>query len=178
MSDLSRRRFLQYGLCAASMAALPRMAWATTSAKELSFYHLHTGESLKLTYAEHGSYIPGALAELNHFMRDWRTGDVHAIDPQLLDQLHALQRLAGTPGAYNVICGYRSPKTNAMLHSHSEGVANHSLHLEGRAMDISLPGTELSQLHKAALSMQAGGVGYYPKSDFIHIDTGRVRRWG
>lgn len=178
MQDVSRRQFLQFGLGAAAVLTLPRMAWAAAPARNLSFYHLHTGESLKVTYAEDGQYIPSAMHELNHFMRDWRTGDVHAIDPALLDQLYALQHMVGTTGMYHVICGYRSPETNSMLHAHTEGVATHSLHLEGRAIDINLPGRDLSSLHKAALAMQAGGVGYYPHSDFIHIDTGRVRRWG
>ena len=178
MQSFSRRQFIQYGLCAVSIAALPRLAWAGTSARELSFYHTHTGETLRVAYAENGKYIPSAMQTLNHFMRDWRTGDAHPIDPALFDQLYALQRMVEKPGAYDVICGYRSPKTNQMLHAHSEGVANHSMHLEGRAMDIRLPGKDLASLHKAALSMNAGGVGYYPGSDFIHIDTGRVRRWG
>ena len=160
------------------MLAMPRFAWATIPQRQLAFYHLHTGESIRLAYVENGRYVPDALQELSHFMRDWRTGDAHPIDPALFDQLYALQHMVETPGPYHVICGYRSPKTNQMLHANSEGVANHSMHLEGRAMDIRLPGKDLASLHKAALSMNAGGVGFYPGSDFIHIDTGRVRRWG
>jgi uncharacterized protein YcbK (DUF882 family) len=178
MQHFSRRQFLKMSLCAAAVVALPRAARASAPARELAFYHQHTGETLRLAYFENGRYIPSALQALNHLLRDWRTGDVHDIDPTLLDQLHALQQKVETPGAYQVICGYRSPKTNEMLHAHSEGVANHSLHLEGRAIDISLPGKDLAHLHKTALSLQAGGVGYYPASDFIHLDTGRVRQWG
>lgn len=158
--------------------AVPRFAWAAAPARKLSLYHLHTGETLRLTYAEHGKIIPAAMHELNHFLRDWRTGNAHPIDPALLDQLYALQQKVETPGAYHVICGYRSPKTNDMLHAKSDGVASHSLHLEGRAIDISLPGKDLAHLRKAALSLRAGGVGYYPGSGFIHLDTGRVRSWG
>lgn len=178
MRQFSRRQFIQFGLTAIGAAALPRVAWAVAPARKLSFYHLHTGESVRLTYAEHGLYIPEAMHELNHFLRDWRTDDAHPIDPALLDQLYALQSLVEKPGAYHVICGYRSSKTNEMLHARSGGVASRSLHLEGRAIDVSLPGIELSRLHKAALSLEAGGVGYYPASDFIHLDTGRVRKWG
>ncbi|MDE3060963.1 MAG: DUF882 domain-containing protein [Pseudomonadota bacterium] len=178
MQPFSRRQFVKLGLCAASLATLPRMAWASAPARQLSFYHIHTGESVRLAYFENGRYMPGALQELNHFLRDWRTSDAHDIDPALFDQLYTLQQLVDMPGTYHVICGYRSPKTNQMLHSHSDGVAAHSLHLEGRAIDIYLPGKDLSLLHKAALSMQAGGIGYYPGSGFIHMDTGRVRHWG
>jgi uncharacterized protein YcbK (DUF882 family) len=178
MDNFSRRQFVKLGLCAAATMALPRPVWATAPARQLSFYHTHTGESVRLAYFESGQYVPGALQEFNYFLRDWRTNDAHNIDPTLFDQLYALQQLVETPGAYHVICGYRSPKTNQMLHAHSEGVANHSLHLEGRAIDINLPGKNLALLHKASLGMQAGGVGFYPASDFIHIDTGRVRSWG
>ena len=178
MPDFSRRSFIKLALCAGAYVATPRLALADRAPRALSFYNLHTGESLKLAYSENGSYIPSAMEALNHFMRDYRTGDVHPIDPSLFDQLYALQRRVGTPSAYHVISGYRSPKTNQMLHTHSDGVANHSMHLEGRAIDIRLEGTDLAILHKAALSMNAGGVGYYPASDFIHLDTGRVRQWG
>lgn len=178
MDSFSRRQFIGFGLCAAASAMLPRSLWAAAPEKQLAFYNLHTGESVKLAYCENGNYVPSAIQELNHFLRDYRTGDTHDIDPALYDQLYALQNLVETPGSYHVISGYRSPKTNQMLHANSEGVASHSLHMEGRAIDIRLPGRDLAQLHKAALSMQAGGVGYYPGSDFVHLDTGRVRRWG
>lgn len=178
MQDFTRRQLLKLGLCIAASAAMPRLAFADMSARKLSFYNMHTGEALNLTYYENGKYIPSAMQALKHFLRDYRTGDVHAIDPTLFDQLYALQNLVETPGMYHVISGYRSPKTNQMLHAHSEGVAKHSMHMEGRAIDICLPGKELKLLHKAALSMNAGGVGFYPDSNFIHIDTGRIRHWG
>ena len=178
MQDSSRRHFIKFAIVAAASMTVPRLAWASAPARTLSFYHLHTGETLNVAYCENGKYIPSAMQTLNHFLRDWRTDDVHNIDPALLDQLYALQQQMETRTPYHVICGYRSPKTNQMLHAHSEGVASHSMHLEGRAIDIRLPGKDLALLHKAALSMNAGGVGYYPGSDFIHIDTGRVRHWG
>lgn len=178
MESFSRRQFLQLGLCAAASMALPRLAWGAAQTKELAFYNLHTGESLKAVFAENGRYVPSAMAALNHLLRDYRTGDVHPIDPLLFEQLYSLQVLVEKPGAFNVISGYRAPKTNQILQARSDGVASRSLHLEGRAIDIRLPGKDLALLHKAALSMQAGGVGYYPSSDFIHLDTGRVRRWG
>src|SRR5579883_1729626 len=121
MQYFSRRQFIQFSVCVAASMALPRLAWASVPGRELSFYHLHTGETLRLTYAENGRYIPSAMQKLNHFLRDWRTGDAHEIDPALFDQLHALQHLVETPGAYRVICGYRSPKTNQMLHAQSDG---------------------------------------------------------
>jgi uncharacterized protein YcbK (DUF882 family) len=176
MQDSSRRKFIKLGVCTMTAMALPRIASA--SARQLSFYHLHTGETVRLAYYENGKYVPSAVQALNHFLRDWRTNDSHPVDPALFDQLYTLQQKVETPGTYHVICGYRSPKTNAALHEHSSGVASHSLHLEGRAIDISLPGKDLALLHKAALDMRVGGVGYYPSSDFIHLDTGRVRRWG
>lgn len=178
MEPLSRRQLIKLGFGAAAALSMPRAAFAAAPVRKLSFYHMHTGETLNVAYFEKGKYIPGALHEMNTILRDWRTGDVQAIDPALFDQLYALQRMVDTPGAYHVICGYRSPKTNQTLHARSDGVASHSLHLEGRAIDINLPGRGLAQLHKAALSMRAGGVGYYPSSDFIHLDTGRIRRWG
>jgi len=178
MPHFSRRQFLKIGICAAVSLGIPQLASASIPVKSLSFYHLHTGEKLKVAYAEYGQYIPSAMQELNHFLRDWRTGDTHHIDPKLLDQLYTLQQRMETHTPFDVICGYRSPKTNQMLHEQTEGVATHSLHLEGRAIDVRLPGKDLSRLHRAALSMQAGGVGYYPSSDFIHIDTGRLRHWG
>lgn len=174
----SRRQFVKIGLCAAACVAVPRLALAGTAARELSFYHTHTGEALRLVYRENGSYVPSAMRALNHFLRDYRTGAIHEMDPALFDQLYALQQLVEAPGTYQVISGYRSPKTNQAMHSRSEGVAKRSLHMEGRAIDIRLPGKDLNLLHEAALTIQTGGVGYYPDSDFIHIDTGRVRRWG
>lgn len=133
---------------------------------------------MAVVYREGRHYLSDALAEIDRVLRDHRSGDVHPIDPSLLDQLSRLGSLlhAGQH-AFHVISGYRSPHTNAMLASRSGGVARRSLHMDGRAIDIRLPGVPLSTVHRAALAMQAGGVGYYARSGFVHLDTGRVRRW-
>jgi uncharacterized protein YcbK (DUF882 family) len=178
----SRRDFLKTGLAAVSALTIPGLAWAGFRApirqvRSLGFYNLHTGESLKTVYYENGSYVAGALQEINYVLRDFRANEVKPIDPRLLDLLVALRDQLGTSAPYDVISGYRSPKTNAMLHTYSEGVAVHSLHMDGRAIDVRVPNRDLSTLHYAALSLRAGGVGYYPRSDFVHVDTGRVRCW-
>jgi uncharacterized protein YcbK (DUF882 family) len=176
--SISRRNILKLGLAAAAPLVLPRVALALPASRQLSFYHIHTGETLTAAYFDNGRYQPDALAALDKLMRDWRCDTVHAIDPAIYDQLFALQTKVDTPGAFHIICGYRSPATNAMLSDRSDGVAKHSLHMDGKALDLNLPGKDLAQLHAAALSLAAGGVGYYPASDFIHMDTGRVRTWG
>lgn len=144
----------------------------------LSFENLHTGEKLKTVYWAHGNYIHSNLADINHILRDHRTDDVKAIDPRLLDLLHELRLSVDSHKPFAIISGYRSPKTNAKLRTNSNGVAKRSMHLEGKAIDIRIPGQNLSNLRRAALSLRGGGVGYYPKSGFIHMDTGRVRSWG
>jgi len=160
------------------MLFLPKVLFAETGApRTLNFLHTHTSERLAVEYFSGGQYLPDALTEVNRFLRDFRTGDVHAIEPGLLDLLH---QLAGTTGAsrpFQVISGYRSPATNAMLRAHSEGVASGSLHMQGQAIDIRLADVPLAKLHAGALSLKRGGVGYYPASNFVHVDTGRVRRW-
>jgi len=144
----------------------------------VAFHNLHTGESLKAVYWDQGAYVADALNAVNHVLRDFRTGDVHPIAPRLLDVLNTLSARLETQGPFQVISGYRSPKTNAMLHQESSGVATKSLHMQGMAIDIRAPGIQLASLHSAALSLRAGGVGYYPASDFVHMDVGPVRRWG
>lgn len=177
--SISRRDILKLGAAAAAAPlVLPRIASALPATRELAFYHIHTGESLKATYFDGGQYQPEALKALDMLMRDWRTDTEHTIDPAIYDQLFALQAKVETPGAFHIICGYRSAATNAMLSERSDGVAKHSLHVEGKALDLNLPGKDLTRLHAAALSLGAGGVGFYPASDFIHMDTGRVRSWG
>ncbi|MBX3611909.1 MAG: DUF882 domain-containing protein [Hydrogenophaga sp.] len=177
----SRRHFLRTGLSAVAAApalALPQRAWAAP-VRELAFDHLHTHEQIDIVYARGSDYLPDALGQLNHFLRDHYSGDVGRIDPGLHDLLHAVRRELGTERAFQVISGYRSPATNAQLKAtRGGGVATHSLHMEGRAIDVRLPGVALSDLRDAALSLKAGGVGYYPHEQFVHIDTGRVRRWG
>lgn len=150
---------------------------AAAASRALSFYHLHTGERLKITYWADGRHLPGALAEVDHILRDFRTGESRPIDPRLLDLLHRVRRSLDTPEPFHIISGYRSPNTNAMLAGNSSGVARRSLHLEGMAIDVRLPGRALRALHRAAVAQKAGGVGMYPKSDFVHMDVGRVRYW-
>jgi len=176
------RRRLVLGCCAALAApfvCVPRRAYAGEAPRTLRFEHTHTGEQLALTYAVGGRYLDAALEAIQHFLRDFRNGATHAIDPALLDQLHRLAALTATREPFEVISGYRSPATNEMLRREGHGVASHSLHLEGRAIDIRLADVKLADLRDAALSLRAGGVGYYPSadSDFVHIDTGRTRFW-
>jgi uncharacterized protein YcbK (DUF882 family) len=178
---LSRRRFLRIGALAAAQLAIPAIALARTTVqlrrRSLKFYALHTGESLKTTYWENGQYIPEELDRINYILRDFRANEIKPIDPALLDLLVRIQHRLSTSEAFQVISGYRSPVTNAMLHSNSEGVAVHSLHIEGKAIDICVPGCDLGQLRGAAIAQHSGGVGYYPRSNFVHVDTGRVRSW-
>jgi uncharacterized protein YcbK (DUF882 family) len=183
-SHLTRRRFLRIGALAAASLTVPgvagaglRIAAADAEPRRLKFYNLHTDERLDAEYFAGGRYLPDALDAIDHILRDFRRNEVKAIDPHLLDLLHALNGRLDTTEPFDVISGYRSPLTNAMLHANSEGVAAHSLHIEGKAIDIRVPGRDLATLHKVALAMRAGGVGYYPRSDFVHVDTGRVRQW-
>lgn len=181
-APLAGRRRVVIGFCvalAAPMLCLPRRVRATEAPRALRFEHTHTGESLSVTYAVGERYVAGALDEICHFLRDFRNGATHAIDPALLDQLHLLAAATATRAPFQVISGYRSPATNAMLQREGRGVASHSLHLHGQAIDIRLADVALADLRDAALSLRAGGVGYYPapSSDFIHMDTGSVRRW-
>jgi uncharacterized protein YcbK (DUF882 family) len=146
--------------------------------KMISLQNPHTGDRLRLTYFERGLYIEDALQEIDYVLRDYHTGDVHPIDPALLDQLYDLKLRLGVSRPFNIISGYRSPETNANLRRHSDGVAKHSLHMQGRAVDIRLDGYDASTIRDAALSMERGGVGYYSASNFVHLDTGDVRTWG
>ena len=145
--------------------------------RRISFVHTHTGESLSTVYYENGAYVAGALQKVAHFLRDFRTEEEHTIDPPLLDYLVDLRNLAGFDAPYQVISGYRSPRTNAALRSRSSGVAEHSLHIEGRAIDVRIEDFPTDRLHEFALRMRRGGVGFYPSSNFVHLDTGRVRFW-
>jgi len=148
------------------------------TAHQLRLFHTHTGERLDVVYRVGDQYIPEALDKLDHFLRDHRTGDIHHYDPRLFDLLSDLTASVGRAGAeLHVICGYRSPWSNEFLRTHTVGVAQHSLHMEAEAIDIRLPGLNTSAFRDAALALHRGGVGYYAKSDFIHVDVGRVRRW-
>lgn len=181
-TPICRRTFLRRA--AGVAAAVPLLPYArqglaaVSDARAIAFEHTHTRESLTLVYAAGGRYLPDALAAVNRFLRDHYSGEVGTMDPRLLDQLHALKLAFGTERPFHVISGYRCAKTNEKLRGNGGGgVARNSLHLEGRAIDIRLPGVALAQLRDAALDMKAGGVGFYPASDFVHIDTGRVRHW-
>jgi uncharacterized protein YcbK (DUF882 family) len=179
--ETSRRQLFRLA-CAAATAGLasrlsPALANIGPAARSLSFHNLHTGENVKVEYWVDGDYVDAALCAVNNVLRDFRTGDVHPIAPRLLDLLSHLNGRLETNAPFEVISGYRSPKTNAMLHEASSGVASNSLHMQGMAIDIRVPGRSLAALHATALALQAGGVGYYPTSDFVHVDVGRVRRW-
>jgi uncharacterized protein YcbK (DUF882 family) len=181
---LNRRSFLGYGAAATAAALVPARAHAATAAgrrdRTLSFFHTHTGERLKLAYCCDGVYQPEALSQLNHLLRDFRVNEEKDIDPQLFDLLFELGGTLETDQPYHIISGYRSPQTNAMLRERGgahTGVASSSLHMVGKAMDIRVPGVRLDHLRSAAASLKLGGVGFYPSSNFVHVDTGRVRYW-
>jgi uncharacterized protein YcbK (DUF882 family) len=174
-----RRLFLKRlgGAAAAAAVAPARLLAGPGDERVLSFLHTHTHESLTVPYFADGAYLSGGLARLSGFLRDHRTGDAHAIDPALFDILNDLRLATGTRSPFQVISGYRSPRTNSMLRGHGRGVAKGSLHVEGRAIDVRLADVRSSVLRDAALELERGGVGYYRDSDFVHVDTGRVRRW-
>lgn len=179
---IHRRRFLRWGLLAVSVFFLPRQVGAalqeaTAPERRLSFFNTHTGESLEACYFKSGCYDPSAHKAINHILRDHRSGEVGPIDERLLDLLHDLSRRCEHPRPFHVISGYRSPETNAALHRGNRGVAAQSLHVHGKAIDIRVPGIQTCELKGLALSLAAGGVGYYPASDFVHVDIGRVRAW-
>jgi uncharacterized protein YcbK (DUF882 family) len=185
---VDRRRLLRWlalGPAALSLGLRDQLAAAGTAVSEplllaprdLSLRNLHTGEHVAIRYFDNGQYLPGALTQFNHLLRDHRSGAMANIDQRLFDQLHALARGARREPQYQIISGYRSPATNEQLRANSEGVARHSLHTEGRAIDVRLGGTACSRLRDLALDLRSGGVGYYAKSDFVHLDTGRVRSW-
>jgi uncharacterized protein YcbK (DUF882 family) len=160
------------------MALVPVPVLARSEgARSLRFYHTHTSEKLDVTYAEHGAYIPAALDEINRLLRDFRSGDVHPIDPGLLDILYGIRERTEAGTRFEVISAFRSPATNELLRHRSQGVAQKSLHLRGQAIDVRLSGVQTRHLRRAAMAMARGGVGYYPSSDFVHLDTGRVRAW-
>ncbi len=180
---VSRRRFLVLGAAALSLPFISRLSLPAFSEplpppdRDLSFFNIHTGESAAVEYCQSGCLIPPSLEKINHLLRDHRTGETKDIDVRLLDLLHALRRKAGADSPYHVISGYRSPRTNALLRAGGHGVAEHSQHLLGRAVDIRVPGLKLQDLYRAAVSLRGGGVGIYPQSDFVHVDIGRVRTW-
>jgi len=174
---VNRRKFLTTSLTLPALT-VPGVGFCSSgSSRQMTFYHTHTGKTLDIVYREGNEFLPGALGSIDHFLGDFRTGESHPIDPRLLDQLHDIRTALGTTSRVEIISAYRSPKTNNLLRSKSNGVAKRSLHMQGRALDIRVTGVPTQDLRAAALELQGGGVGYYPKSKFIHIDTGRVRRW-
>ncbi len=190
MNKIKRRNFLILGASALAALVIPtsraKSAYLSSPTqnmlrgkqeRSLSFYNLHTGESLKTTYWFKGRYIQESLNDIKKIMRDYRTGTTKPVDKDLLDQLLAIQGKLDTYAQVQLFSGYRSPKTNEMLRKNSGGVAKKSLHMLGKAVDISIPGRELFMIKRAAVSLNAGGVGYYPESGFVHIDTGDVRQW-
>ena len=186
----ARRDVFKLGLSGASVAAasalLPNFAeaqgfWGSPGgfgAREVAVHNLHTGESISTIYFDNGRYVPDALAAMNHVMRDYRTGEVHEMQPELFDLWHTIRDVTESRAPFQIISGYRSPETNAMLHEMTSGVAQNSYHMKGMASDIRLQDVELAHLRAAALAIGRGGVGYYPSSDFVHVDVGPVRHWG
>ncbi|HYD19701.1 MAG TPA: DUF882 domain-containing protein [Patescibacteria group bacterium] len=183
--DADRRSFLKLGATAAVALGcwMPDLSLASTgptlknAGREIQITNVHTGEKFRGEYWMGGRYLPDAFGEIKSVMRDHRSGEKFPIDPRLMDILYVLQHRLGNLNMIDVFSGYRSPTTNARLRSASHGVAQRSLHMSGQAIDIKLPGTQLKNLRAAAIKLNSGGVGYYPASNFVHVDTGRVRHW-
>ncbi len=180
--NLNRRGFLKLGIFAGMVGVFPFSAFADhyslgKTEKNLSFYNTHTGESLKTTYWANGQYISEALSDVNFILRDHRTDEMKPINNTLLNLLHVIKMKIGTQQPFHIISGYRSLFTNILLRKNSNRVAENSLHMYGKAIDVRLPGCKLHKLRQIAMNLKGGGVGYYPSSDFIHIDVGRVRFW-
>jgi uncharacterized protein YcbK (DUF882 family) len=157
--------------------AIAAITNSLNSKMNLSFFNTHTGEHLDVCYCQDGVYRSAALNRIKYLLRDHRTGDIKAIDTRVLDILYTLSRRLDTSGPFHIISGYRSPATNAALHQKSAQVAAHSFHIQGMAIDFRVPGCRTNTVHTAAVNLRAGGVGYYPESDFIHVDCGPVRCW-
>lgn len=178
----TRRGLLKAGMALTLTGLSARPVFAAfeprkTAGRELSFYNVHTGESLNAEYWSEGAYLPDALADINYILRDYRNNQVQQIEPRLLDLLHVLHNTIDTTRPIQIVSGYRSPATNAFLAANSNGVAKDSLHTQAKAIDLNVEGVPLSELHRAAISLRGGGVGYYPDSNFVHVDIGRVRAW-
>lgn len=184
---LNRRDILKAGLVGflgtfpliamAQDASATTMKMPRTGTYNVAFRNSHTGEGFSGAYRIGNKYLPEAFDRINVVLRDFRTGDVFPIDPRTMDILYMIQQKTGTRQPFEILSGYRSPKTNAMLQRSSTGVARNSLHLTGQAIDLRVQGYSTRKIKDAAASLRAGGVGYYPRSDFVHVDTGRVRHW-
>ncbi len=179
-TNIFRRNFLKTSCALITTSALPNLLLANTDnkvEKTLEFVNLHTHETLTSSYWTNGEHDPSSLFLINHVLRDHRANESIHIDTDLLDLLHTLHDLTGSNSPYHVISAYRSPQTNEKLRKQGNGVAKRSMHMQGKAIDVRLPDIKLQDLRDAAISLQAGGVGYYAKSNFIHIDTGKPRSW-
>lgn len=176
-----RRGFLKHGLLFSAALGFwtPSLSFAGTApiARQMALTNIHTGEKFQGEYWYNGQYLSDAFREIKAVMRDHRTNEIFPIDPRLMDVLFVLQNRVKNPSPFEVFSGYRSPATNALLRKSTRGVARGSLHMQGQAIDINQPGTTLSYLEKAAIRMKSGGVGFYPSSGFVHVDTGRTRNW-
>jgi len=183
--NLSRRSFLGIGAATLGAVMVPGLVQAaefktgviSDGARRLAFRNIHTGESFSGVYRVGDKYLPDAFKQINTVMRDFRTNEVFGMDPRVIDILHAVQRMSGRSTPFEIISGYRSPKTNNMLRNSSTGVAKKSLHMKGKAVDLRMEDFETSRLRDLAINLGAGGVGYYSRSDFIHVDSGDVRNW-
>jgi uncharacterized protein YcbK (DUF882 family) len=169
-------------VCIVSLLLLPSCAVTATATVPVEYrlrlFHTHTGERIDLVYRRGDAYLANAVYRLGEFLRDHRTGEIHQFDLRLFDLLHDLTMTVGRPESeIDIVCGYRSPWSNEFLRHNTSGVASHSLHMQGEAIDIRIPGIRTSKLRDVALSLHRGGVGYYPSSEFVHVDVGRVRRW-
>jgi uncharacterized protein YcbK (DUF882 family) len=173
----TRRRLLQAGGVLAAGGLLVRPVMAAAGSKRLALVNLHTNEKLELDFYRGGDYVADSMNAIQLLLRDYRNGDQHPIDPRLMDYLYDVANALGVDPVFSVISGYRSPQTNEQLRERSEGVARHSLHLEGRAIDVRLAGISCVDLATRAREMARGGVGYYQKSNFVHLDTGAYRTW-
>jgi uncharacterized protein YcbK (DUF882 family) len=179
MARSTRRTIIALTLVALAITAsvTPPGPVRAADARQLSFYHTHTRLSLDVVYFANGKYVDSAMDEINRFLKDFRTGEVTDINPELLDLLHDVRNEVDPEAVVEVISAYRSPKTNDMLRATTTGVAKNSHHIKGNAIDVRLRGIRITTLRDAAIQMQRGGVGFYPKSDFVHIDMGPVRTW-
>lgn len=184
---MNRRRLMKLALGASAGMSLPSLGFASFSmpqlaspkaARRVMLRSIHTGEAGEFNYVIDGEWVRPELERMFKLLRDHRSGEVHPIDPKLLEQVFLLQQQHGKDTPFEVISGYRSPKTNAMLAGRSGGVAKKSLHMQGRAIDIAMPGVPIASLHETARALKAGGVGLYSGSGFVHLDTGHVRAWG
>lgn len=179
MARVTRRTVIALSLVALGIttSVTPPKPVRAADARQLSFYHTHTRQSLDIVYYVNGEYVDSALDEINRFLKDFRTGEIAEMNPQLLDLLHDVRNELGSEEAYEVISAYRSPETNEMLRATTTGVAKNSQHLTGNAIDVRLRGIRTAKLRNTALEMGLGGVGFYPRSDFVHMDLGPVRQW-